>query len=420
MRVLWLSLSSSLYKISENGYNGIGWIASLEQHIKLEASVSLGIAFYLNDIENKIINDGVTYYPINRSKKITERVRRFFISHKSDNSDMIQIKRVINDFQPDIIHIFGTETNFGKIIPFTNIPVTIHIQGILNPYVNAWFPAGFSFFDFIIYNGFNLKKSIVDAWMYDANKKMAIRELQILKDCRYFMGRTEWDKNVTKLLSPNSKYLYCSEILREVFYQSNYIPVLKNSSKFIIQSTISSPLYKGVDLILKTAKLLCTQTKIQFEWHIFGVKEISFFEKKLNIKHCDVNVKLMGIATAQDLKDNLSNCDLYVHPSYIDNSPNSVCEAQILGIPVIVTNVGGLSSLVVHNETGLIIPANDPYSLVYYIDYLRINKEHSKKIGQNGKVVALERHKTATIISNLLTNYQIIIDDNNQKFTNGL
>ena len=413
MRVLWLSMSSSLYKISENGYNGIGWIASLEQHLKLKANVKLGVAFYLNDRANKIIKDGVAYYPIKRSKKITEKIRRFFISNKSDISDMVEIKRVINDFQPDIIHIFGSETNFGKIIPLTDIPVTIHIQGILNPYVNAWFPSGFSFFDFLIYNGFNLKKFILDIWMYQANNKMAKRELQILKDCRYFMGRTEWDKNVIKLFSPFSKYYYCSEILRPVFYENNSLPTFKNGNKLIIQSTISSPLYKGVDLILKTAKLLCTQTKIQFEWHVFGVKEISFVEKKLKIRHCEVNIKLKGIATAQDLRDNLLNCDLYVHPSYIDNSPNSVCEAQILGIPVIVTNVGGLSSLVIHNETGLKIPANDPYMLVYYIDYLYVNKEYSKKIGKCGKDVALERHKPTTIINNLLMNYQAIIDDNN-------
>jgi glycosyltransferase involved in cell wall biosynthesis len=411
MRVLWLSMSPSLYKNTDKGYNGIGWIASLEQHLRIIQDLSLAIAFYQNENEFKVLRDNVSYYPIKRSTSIVERIRRIRISNKSDNHDMLEIISIIDDFHPEIIHVFGSETNFGKISEYTDIPVVIHIQGILNPYINAWFPAGFSEIDFLIFNGLNLKKSVKDIWMYKANKKMAKRELEILKNCKYFMGRTEWDRNVTRLLSPHSKYYYCSEVLRPTFYENDISWDKCVRNKIIIQSTISNPLYKGIDLILKTAKLLFSESKIKFEWQVFGVKDISLVERILGIKSNEVNVKLMGIATAQELKNSLLNSDVYVHPSYIDNSPNSVCEAQILGIPTIVTNVGGLSSLVEHSETGFIIPANDPYQMAFYIIQLYTNKEISIKIGTKARKVALERHDPNRVVSNLISSYLKIINE---------
>jgi len=417
MRVLWLSMTSSLYKNSNNEKNNVagGWISSLEHLITAIPEIYLGIVFYSKDSDEKKIKESVTYYPIKKSKKVIERVRRATISKKTDGINMLIIKKIIDDFKPNIIHVFGTESNFGRITSYTDIPLVIHIQGILTPYVNAWFPPGFSVFDLIFFNRFNFKKSILDIWNYQANKKMAIRELQIFKDCKYFMGRTEWDKNVIKILSPISNYYYCSEVIRPVFYQSDvsWNDSLNKGNKIIIQSTLSSPLYKGFDLILKTAKILLSDSKIQFEWQVYGVKDISFVERKLGIKHSDINVKLMGIASPEELIDSLLKCDVYVHPSYIDNSPNSVCEAQILGVPTIVTNVGGLSSLVTHSETGIIIPANDPYMLAFYIMQLKFDKQFARNISKKEREVALERHNADKIIKTLMLNYHAIIKDSN-------
>ena len=45
---------------------------------------------------------------------------------------------------------------------------------------------------------------------------------------------------------------------------------------------------------------------------------------------------------------------VFVCPSFIENSPNSVGEAQLLGIPCIASFVGGVSDMVVDGETGLL------------------------------------------------------------------
>ena len=60
MRVLWLTNSPSNYLSDGFGYNGCGWISSLENAIKTE--VELGVAFVMNGQESKVEKNGVTYY----------------------------------------------------------------------------------------------------------------------------------------------------------------------------------------------------------------------------------------------------------------------------------------------------------------------------------------------------------------------
>lgn len=105
-------------------------------------------------------------------------------------------------------------------------------------------------------------------------------------------------------------------------------------------------------MVLKTAKLLVENLKLDFEWRIFGNINPRFVERLTGIETKAVNVKLCGVASASMLKDELLRASVYVHTLYIDNSPNSVCEAQIMGLPTIVTHVGGSYSLI---EEGVVI-----------------------------------------------------------------
>ena len=108
----------------------------------------------------------------------------------------MRIVKVINDFKPDIIHIFGSEKSFGLVSLHTNIPVIIHIQGILNPCLNAYYPPSISKTDIIIKNLLNPFKLINYLRVYSFFKHDTCRESIILRNCKYFIGRTEWDKNI--------------------------------------------------------------------------------------------------------------------------------------------------------------------------------------------------------------------------------
>lgn len=405
MKILWFTNTPSLYKKDLRGYNGGGWIESLEKILSQQDNVELGISFLHSDDCFKSKQGRTTYYPISLYSSKSQKFKHYLLYKKSYKKEVDSYMDVINDFKPDLIHVFGTEQSFGLLTLYTKIPVVIHIQGILNPYLNAYFAPGLSKIDSILEKAFNPLKLISTLRGQFFFKCNAEREVIILKNCKYFMGRTHWDKDVCTLYAPNSKYFYCSEVLRDLFYQA--MPWQKQTrNKFLITSTISKVSYKGFDVILKTAKLLKKHTKIDFEWNVFGITEYKFWEKKLMIECASVNVKLNGIADSETLVKYLQDADVFVHPSYIDNSPNSVCEAQLLGLPVIAANVGGVSSLIEDNKTGILVPANDPFTLTSKLMELYGSNEKAIALGSNARALALKRHSKERIKMDLLDIYK--------------
>jgi glycosyltransferase involved in cell wall biosynthesis len=402
MKILWFSPTAANFDTKH--YFG-GWIASLENEMKVFPDITLGIAFMHPDTRFKVIAEAVTYYPMKRDSGFVARVKRFFTFSGEDKKKLDLCMKVVEDFKPDLIQIFGTESCFGLIAGETNIPVVIHLQGLMNPCINAWCPPFYSKADYFLSLGISPINILLRIWAFKFNSYSARREMEIMKKCCYFIGRTKWDQAFCSLYAPDSTYYHCDEILRNVFYdkdgrQAPDIPTLI--------STISGPLYKGHDMILKTAKLL-TALDLRFRWKVFGTDTLGFAERKTGIRCRDVGIEVCGVVPADRLKQELLNSTAFVHPSYIDNSPNSICEAQILGIPVIATNVGGVSSIVKDEVTGLLVPANDPMMMAASITRLLNNPTLARKLASNAAEVASKRHSPSEIRNQLLAIYSQIL-----------
>jgi glycosyltransferase involved in cell wall biosynthesis len=411
MRVLWFAVTPSLYGENTVSHNGGGWIASLERIIRTCPEIELGIAFEHKD-HNKTEKEGVVYYPLNVRYTRYDKLHLMFDISIEEKSLMPHCINVIDDFKPDIIQVFGSEWSFGLIQKYTNIPVVIHMQGSIPPYHNAAYPPGYNFYNKLIFNKFRMIKSLGAYLSFQNEKQRVVREEKILRMTHFFMGRTDWDLALTKLYSPLSKYFYCSEALRPIFINDFNRWKYKNKGKKIFVTTGSGNLLKGLDAVLKTAKLLIDNTSMDFEWHLIGPNlNTAFIEKMEKINAKDVNVILRGVLNEEELNEELINADLYIHTSYIDNSPNSLCEAQCLGVPVIATNVGGIPSLIAHKETGVLVPANDPYSLAYNIQMLCNNREYLNKLSQGAYQEAQKRHSPANILNDIISNYNSILSE---------
>jgi glycosyltransferase involved in cell wall biosynthesis len=404
MKVLWFSNYPSLYKEDSHSYNGYGWISSLESLMSSQPEVELAISF-MGSESAKVKKGNVTYYPISLKQSGLQKLKRAFNRTEYDQAWLAEYMQVIEDFKPDVIHVFGTEKSFGLVCGKTKIPTVIHIQGILNPYLNAMFAPGTSARDYFRYSG--IIHGAKRLWALRTFTHNANREAKILKSCRFFMGRTKWDKKVVSLYSPGSKYFYCSEILRSPFYSAKSW-AKKATEKLILITTISHTDYKGFDFLLKTAELLKRLKLVNFEWKVYGIHRFEFWERKLGIKPEDVNVKMMGVGSPETLIEELHKSDIFVHPSYIDNSPNSICEAQLLGMPVISTNVGGIPSLIEEGETGMLIPSNGIHMLSHAIQHLSKNPELCRKLGENARAVAVKRHDADAVLRQNLEVYRTL------------
>lgn len=416
MKVLFISPNQGLYDTSINGYGGAGWIASLQRHIEKECVIELGITFKheTDSLKRKVGN--TTYYPIlSPSKKGIKKLFYYWHGYKKELFDFSianKIREVISDFKPDIIHIFGTESEMCCIVGETDIPCVIHIQGILNPITTTYFPPGMHERTFMSPNyirEFWLRNGIV--FNYKRMKLSAGRELRFIEKCKHFLGRTEWDRRITLLYNKDADYYHIDEILRAEFYSADkwsYKPGNQN-----LTSTISPNAYKGLDLILITAKLLKKSNRT-FCWTVIGIKESYFtriIEKELNINHKDVNVRYIGVKNSNEIIEQLYDTTIYIHPSYIDNSPNSLCEAQYLGVPCLATNVGGIPTIM-NNNYEYMVSANDPYMLASRIMSLESDISRDRYVNPYMEI-AKARHDPQRIVESLKKVYNNIINNKN-------
>lgn len=419
MRILWFTNSCCNYNVVGEYYGG-GWMSSLQNSITSykcdNKEIYLGICFCMNGQPAKIEQGNTVYYPVPRCVKSKKDKIIDILRYKDITRDEIlwshyisNFKRVIEDFKPDVIEVFGSElyTGIGTIAAKQlNVPCVLHIQGILSLYRETLLPIGVSKNTYLWKDG--VKGAFYNFQFLTYWQRSTHREKKILKAVSHVIGRTSWDKHALEILNPKAKYYYGGEILRPCFYEESKRQLPKRP---VIVTTSSDPPYKGFDNVLKIANILKNEMNIDFDWKVYGNICPSFFEKLTGIKHTEVNVQLCGMATAEQLKDSMLNATVYLQPSYTENSPNSVAEAQILGLPVVATNVGGTSSMVVDGESGLLFPVTDPYIGAWSIAKLIKDKELNVRLGKNGKSIAVKRHNPDSIVEQLLMTYKEVMND---------
>jgi glycosyltransferase involved in cell wall biosynthesis len=85
--------------------------------------------------------------------------------------------------------------------------------------------------------------------------------------------------------------------------------------------------------------------------------------KTLALNH----VTFVGRVRPSDIADYYASHDIYVQSPNIDNMPTSILEAYASGLPVVSTDAGGISAMLVHGEHGLLAPLNDHERLAAHI-----------------------------------------------------
>lgn len=420
MRVLWYSLSPC-GSVRRSGELRViqGWMISLEDEIKKNKEIDLHVAYFSYTESEPFKFDGVTYHPMFQPKARTKigRVLERYRSLASEDEKMLPVMLdVVKSVHPDLIHIHGTEERFGMIQDYvTDIPVVFSIQGLIAPYKEKFF-SGLPDKDIIRFESWMERiRKVSYRDQFKGFVYRAKREIKYLNKAKYVMGRTFWDKDITGMLNMNREFYVVDEILRPPFYHKVWNKKAFSEDKIRIISTISGGIYKGYETVLKTALLLKQNTNIDFEWKIAGYnkdsKWVRIAENYTGIKTVDVNVKLMGALDAERLSDELVTSDMYVHMSHIENSPNSVCEAMMLGIPVIASFTGGTASMLEHGKEGFLVQDGDPYVYAgmivdYYMHFGKV-----KAYGEKARQRALVRHNPNRICGQLLAAYNTILSD---------
>ena len=241
----------------------------------------------------------------------------------------------------------------------------------------------------------------------------AKREEHILSINENYMGRTKWDKALINLFAPKAKYYHCEEALRPDFRNSSSWQMKDMKKRKIrLVSVGSNSTLKGYTLALQTASILKKFTNLGFEWTIIGpsVKFLKQFEFESNLKFADNNFNLKGRCSSEDINKILLDSDIYVHTACIDNSPNAICEAQYLGLPIITTGVGGIISLFDDNyPSEYFVSSNDPYYLASMIRKLSGDVPTMELMSHLNSNIARKRHAPEHIRRELMVIYNNLI-----------
>jgi len=108
----------------------------------------------------------------------------------------------------------------------------------------------------------------------------------------------------------------------------------------------------------------------------------------------------------EDVPYLLSLADIYVLPSLLDNQPLSLIEAQIAGVPAVVSDAGGLPEMVEHEETGLIVPKGDAAALSSSLERLLEDDDFRNKLGINAEEFAKKHWDMDQAVTRILDIYQ--------------
>jgi len=410
MKVLWIvntifpELAKDLnLKANVSG----GWMYGLADQLSSLQSLELIIACPNGNglnLERKINNKSYIVYSVNNDKELKDFWKNVKLTHK-----------------PDVVHIHGTEFSYGLNYIKANGQenVVFSIQGLVSV-ISRYYLANINtihilknitFFDIIKRANLIQQKN--------SFYKRGFLEKDYFKLCENVIGRTEWDYMHSYFLNKNRNYYFCNEMLREKFYEApkwNYESTQKYS---IFLSQAGYPI-KGLHQVIKAITLIIDEfpdievriagnniidksTLIQrLKLNGYG-KYVNSLIKKHKLKK---NIRFLGNLNEEQMIEEYLRANVFICPSSIENSPNSLGEAQLLGLPTISAYVGGVPDMVEHTKSGFLYRFDEVEMLAYNIK--KVFEEDMKLISTQSIEIANKRNSIINITEDLISIYRKI------------
>lgn len=332
----------------------------------------------------------------------------------------------LQQFQPDVIHIWGTE--YGHTLAMVNAAqrlglenrVAISIQGLCSIYARHYCEG----VPEAVCHRYSLRDFLKRDNLLGQQRRFTQRgklEQQALEKAGHVIGRTDWDRAITGQLNPNRVYHFCNETLRQPFYEDTWQYAACTKHRIFISSCAYA--IKGFHYLLEAMPLVLAQypdTEI-------AVTGDSFFKTSLPARlrqdyyHrylarlADQNklgdrIHFLGALSAPQMKQAFLDCNVFVLPSTIENSPNSLGEAMLLGVPCVAADVGGVSNML-HPGQGYVYQSTAPYMLAHYITEVFRQQERAEEMGAQARLQALETHNPEKNMRDLLEIYRLIAEE---------
>lgn len=364
MNILWITnilfpeASAKLSGQNELKATG-GWLLGAARMLEQVYDINLSIA---------AVSPLVRKLEVVKGEKTTYYVLPYGKGNQTYNKDYEPLWREVKAIaKPDVVHLHGTEYTHGLayIQACGSDNMVVSIQGMKSA-SSSYYYCGLTKWN--IYSHLTVRDAIKGSIVKEKNnfKRQGEYEKEIIRSVKHIIGRTSWDRANTWAINPNAKYYFCNETLRSEFYDEsrwNYDSCRKHT---IFLSQASYPI-KGLHQVLNALPIVLQHypdTRVRIAGNdITNTKGLrnrlrftgygSIIKSLIKKHHLNEHITFTGALNAQEMKQEYLNCNVFVCPSTIENSPNSLGEAQILGTPVIASYVGGIPDMMKGDEEHL-------------------------------------------------------------------
>lgn len=416
MKILWIVNTIFPYPASKIGQEKCcfgGWLNGLANILKDNNDIKLAIATVYNGKEIKKYDDGkIIYYlvPGLPTIKYNSKLEAYW-------------KEVNNEFKPDLVNIHGTEfahgLSFKKACP--NVKVITSIQGLTSVIAKVYY-AGLDTQE--ILKNITFRDLLRHDSIFQQKRKFANRgknEIELIKKSEAIIGRTTWDYANTKAINPEEKYFIGNETLRTGFYSKEWN--IQNIEKHSIFTSQGSYPIKGLHFLLQAVYIL-KQSYPDLKLYIAGnnitntttlMKKIKFggyakiIKKLIKKYNLENQVEFTGLLSEEEMINRYLKSNVFVLPSAIENSSNSLGEAMLLGMPCVATNTGGTMDILKHKEEGLLYPYTEPAMCADYISRYFEDDKLCIEYGRQAREKALSRHNAENNANQIIKIYNEII-----------
>lgn len=417
MRVLWVC-NIMLPKIARHRNPAQvpadgGWLTGLCNSMLQQEEVELAVCFPIHGlaaVETGEV-DGLKYYGFGANMAVL---------HEYNPQTEEHLREIMAAYQPDVVEIFGTEYphSLAAVRAFGKPERTaIHIQGLVTYYARHFMAnlpekvqREFTFRDFMRRDNLKIQQQKF--------LKRAVFEQEALRGVNHILGRTDWDRACAKEINPLAAYHVSGESLRDSFYENQWnMDTCQKHSIFVSQG--SYPI-KGFHFVVEALPEILKRFP---DAHVYvsggDITRCEGFKDKLKMssyakylrnliheKQLESHITFTGFLNEEAMCKRYLQSHVFVSPSSIENSPNSVGEAMILGVPVVTSDVGGVKSMMKHGVDGFVYQMDAPYMLSYYVCEIFENNTLALSLSHNGRARAMDNHNRKKNVEQLLTIYR--------------
>ena len=395
-----------------------GWLTGLSEELLgqegVEFSVSFPVPSQAGPLEGE--TEGLAYYGFpwsGRDYSYQAGTEEYFVS-------------LLERIRPEVIHIFGTE--FPHTLAMIRAcertgmisRAVISIQGLVSVYAQHYFAD----LPKRVVNSSTLRDFLKHDNIRQARKsyeKRGQQEQEALQRVPCVIGRTDWDRACAEQIHPGVKYYFCNETLRSSFYEHRWsLGACERHSIFVSQW--GYPI-KGFHKLLEVLPLLIRQfpdvrvyTTGDSPLGRMGWKERlkqnsyqKYVKELIRNNHLEEHVIFLGGELDEDrMREAFLRSHVFLSPSSIENSPNSLGEAMLLGVPCVSSDVGGVKDMLVHGREGFLYPFDEQYMIAYYIGRIFEEDELALGFSKAGREHARKTHDPGRNLRDLMGVYEAI------------